>query len=125
MGLFGKSKKEKEKEYMQAIDVPQCLKENFELTIDEVFTIIGVGTVVAGIATSGMCRVGESAYINKTNGEVLETRITLIDVHTKQRKPNERGYRTEHMGIGLRGIDKEQIEKGDNLVVKNAGMYGI
>ena len=46
MGLFGKSKKEREKEYMSRIDVPSCLKENFTLTVDEIFTIIGVGTVV-------------------------------------------------------------------------------
>ena len=31
MGLFGKSKKEREKEYMNRLDVPLCLKEDFEL----------------------------------------------------------------------------------------------
>ena len=46
MGLFGKSKKEREKEYMNRLDVPLCLKEDFELIIDDVFTIMGVGTVV-------------------------------------------------------------------------------
>mgnify|MGYP007061203418 CR=1 FL=1 len=39
MGLFGKSKKEREKEYMNRLDVPLCLKEDFELIIDDVFTI--------------------------------------------------------------------------------------
>lgn len=43
MGLFGKSKKEREKEYMNRLDVPLCLKEDFELIIDDVFTIMGVG----------------------------------------------------------------------------------
>lgn len=33
MGLFGKSKKEREKEYMNRLDVPLCLKEDFELII--------------------------------------------------------------------------------------------
>ena len=33
MGLFGKSKKEREKEYMNRLDVPLCLKEDFELKI--------------------------------------------------------------------------------------------
>ena len=45
MGLFGKSKKEREKEYMNRLDVPLCLKEDFELIIDDIFTIMGVGTV--------------------------------------------------------------------------------
>ena len=43
MGLFGKSKKEREKEYMNKLDVPSCLKENFELIIDDAFTIMGIG----------------------------------------------------------------------------------
>ena len=46
MGLFGKSKKERETEYMSRLDVPSCLKEDFELIIDDIFTIMGVGTVV-------------------------------------------------------------------------------
>ena len=40
MGLFGKSKKEREKEYMNKLDVPSCLKENFELIIDDAFFTI-------------------------------------------------------------------------------------
>ena len=31
MGLFGKSKKEREKEYMNKLDVPSCLKENYSI----------------------------------------------------------------------------------------------
>ena len=125
MGLFGKSKKEREKEYMSRIDVPSCLKENFTLTVDEIFTIIGVGTVVTGNVETGICRTGDKAYINKANGEILETAITSIDVHTKERRPNGSGYKTEHIGIGLRGIYKEQLDKGDKIMVKNANMYGM
>lgn len=123
MGLFGKSRNEKEKEYMKKIDVLSCLKENFELNIAEVFTIVGVGTVATGNVIAGMCRVGEKAYINKINGDILETTITAIDAHTKDRKPNNCGYKTEHIGIGLRGISKEQLEKGDKIIVKNANIY--
>ena len=125
MGLFGKSKKEREKEYMSRIDVPSCLKENFTLTVDEIFTIIGVGTVVTGNVETGICRTGDKAYINTANGEILETAITSIDVHTKERRPNGSGYKTEHIGIGLRGIYKEQLDKGDKIMVKNANMYGM
>lgn len=42
MGLFGKSKKEREKEYMNRLDVPLCLKEDFELIIDDVFQSLNV-----------------------------------------------------------------------------------
>ena len=125
MRLFGKSKKEQEKDYMNRLDVPSCLKENFELIIDEVFTIMGVGTVATGNILIGMCREGENACIYKANGAVLETRITTVDAHTKERKSNGCGYKTEHVGLGLRGISKEQLEKGDKVIVKNAYMYGI
>ena len=33
MGLFGKSKKEKEAEYMERINVPQCLKQDFVMNV--------------------------------------------------------------------------------------------
>lgn len=120
MGLFGKGKKEKEQEYMSKINVEACLKENFELIIDDVFTIIGVGTLVTGTVNAGMCRVGEKAYITKINGNIIKTTITSIDIHTKERKPNECAYKTEHVGIALRGVSKEQLQKGDKLVIKNA-----
>ena len=46
MGLFGKNKKEREKEYMNRLDVPLFLKEDFELIIDDIFTIMGGGYLV-------------------------------------------------------------------------------
>lgn len=76
MGLFGKSKKEREKEYMNRLDVSLCLKENFELIIDDVFTIMGVGTVATGNISTGMCREGENACVYKTNGGVLNSVYT-------------------------------------------------
>lgn len=113
------------KEYMNRLDVPLCLKEDFELIIDDVFTIMGVGTVATGNISTGMCREGENACVYKTNGGVLETIITTIDIHTKERKSNGCGYKTEHVGLGLRGVSKEQLEKGDRVIVKNANMYGM
>ena len=77
MGLFGKSKKEREKEYMNKLDVPSCLKENFELIIDDAFTIMGVGTVATGNILIGMCREGENACIYKANGDILESELLL------------------------------------------------
>ncbi len=111
MGIFGKSKKEREKEYMNKLDVKSCLKENFELIIDDVFTIIGVGTVATGYILTGMCRVGEDVSIYVANGDVLKTTITTVDAHTKERKSNDCGYKTEHVGLGLRGISKGTIRK--------------
>ena len=72
MGLFGKSKKEREKEYMNRLDVPLCLKEDFELIIDDIFTIMGVGTVATGNISTGMCREGENACVYKNLIKVFD-----------------------------------------------------
>ena len=84
MGLFGKSKKEREKEYMSKLDVPSCLKENFELIIDDAFTIMGVGTVATGNILIGMCREGENACIYKANGDELNQIGIKIDMYRQE-----------------------------------------
>ena len=71
-----------------------------------------------------MCRVGEMAIIN-ANGSNLETTITVVDAHTKERKHNGCAYRTEHVGLGLRGIKKEQLNIGDMVKIQNANQYGM
>ena len=45
--------------------------------------------------------------------------------HAKQFLLPGCGYKTEHVGLGLRGVSKEQLEKGDRVIVKNANMYGM
>ena len=106
-------------------DIGRENRSDRQLIIDDIFTIMGVGTVATGNILIGMCREGENACIYKANGDILETRITTVDVHTKERKANGCGYKTEHVGLGLRGISKEQLEKGDKVIVKNANMYGM
>ena len=101
--------------------VSEWSEKNLPLTPED----ITFGTVATGNILTGMCREGENACIYKTNGDELETIITTIDTHTKERKSNGCGYKTEHVGLGLRGISKEQLEKGDRVIVKNANMYGM
>ena len=95
MGLFGKSMREKEEEYMRRINVSECLKQDFRMRIDDTFTLIGTGTVVVGQIVSGMCREGEPVFIVQQSG-VLESVITQIDIHTK---PEERIMRHMHQNM--------------------------
>ena len=124
MGLFGKSKKAKEKEYLEKIHAQDCKHHDFLMTVRGVFALVGEGTVIAGIVQSGMCREGERAVLVKTNGQVLETQITGIDLRTKERRPNGAVYTSEMAGLKLRGLKKEEVEVGDRLVIRNA-MNGI
>lgn len=116
MGLFRNREKE-EKDYLESLDIDSMQNEDFCLEIEETFVIIGVGTVVTGYVTSGMCHIGEKAILQKENEEI-ETRILNIDVHTKKRRSNGVAYKGEHVGIHIRGIAKEQVSNGDKLVVK-------
>ena len=50
----------------------------FKHFIDDVFTIMGVGTVATGNISTGMCREGENACVYKANGGVLETIIATV-----------------------------------------------
>lgn len=121
MGLFGKSKKERETEYMSRLDVPSCLKEDFELIIDDIFTIMGVGTVATGNILTGMCREGENACIYKANGDILETRITTVDVHTKERKANGCGYTYNDMDDLIEVCVKNMVS--ENFTEEQARSY--
>lgn len=60
MGLFG-GRKKKEAACWAMLDAESCLKENFQLTVDDAFALVGRGTTVTGTVTSGMCREGEAA----------------------------------------------------------------
>lgn len=110
MGLFGKSRK----------DIALYQKEYFEFQIEDVFTMPGGGTLVTGYVARGMCRVGEKAHIYRKSGEILETAIISVEIPPKTRRPNQCGYKTEHIGIRLRGISKDQVEKGDRIIINNA-----
>ncbi len=116
MGLFGNRDK-KEKEYLESLDINSMINEKFCLEIDDIFLIMGVGTVVTGNVTSGMCHTGDSAILQTPNGNI-ETTILQIDIHENKRKSNGVAYRGEHVGIQLRGVSKEQVTKGDKLFLK-------
>ena len=123
MGLFGKSRKEKEQEaaYFARIGVPALLQQDFSMRIDAVFETKD-GVVVAGRAGAGACRVGESALVCGPQGE-LETKIGAIDLRTRERRPDGTLYATELAGVALRGLRKEQVHPGDVLMVYNAGRH--
>ena len=96
---------------MNRLDVPSCLKEDFELIIDDVFTIMGVGTVATGNISTGMCREGENACVYKNKWRCIRDYNYYHRYTYKERKSNGCGYKTEHVGLGLRGVSKKQLEK--------------
>lgn len=109
----------KRREYIESLNIAECLKENFCLPIDEVVTLAGVGTVVVGTVESGICRKGEQAYLEQEGGRIDIT-LGHIDLETLRRKSDEKAYKTEHIAVLLIGVTEEQVKVGGKVIVENA-----
>ena len=117
--ILFKKRKEREREYIENLNIAECLKENFCMPIEKVVFIAGPGTVVVGTVGTGICREGELAYLEQEDGR-LGVFLGHIDLETLRRKPDGKAYRTEHIAVSLRGISKDQVKVGGKLIIENA-----
>lgn len=86
---------------------------DFLLTVQDVFTITGRGTVVTGQVERGFIKVGNSVKIkNSATGEIKTSVITGIEMFRKLLDTANAG---DHVGILLRGLKRDEISKGDIL----------
>jgi len=98
---------------MDAVDtfIPEPVREidkPFLLPVEDVFTISGRGTVVTGRAERGVIRVGDEV-------EVVGIRPTLKTVCTGVemfRKTLDQGQAGDNIGVLLRGVKREEVERG-------------
>jgi elongation factor Tu len=98
---------------MEAVDsfipTPKRDKEKpFMMPIEDVFSISGRGTVVTGRIESGVGKVGDTVEIVGFRDTQSST-ITGIEMFNKEMKEGEAG---ENVGVLLRGIKKEDVERG-------------
>ncbi|MEC7735046.1 MAG: elongation factor Tu [Pseudomonadota bacterium] len=103
-------------ELMKQIDdyVPQPDRpkdQPFLMPIEDVFSISGRGTVVTGRVESGVINVNEEIEIVG----VKETQKTVCTGVEMFRKLLDQGEAGDNVGILLRGIDREQVERGQVL----------
>ncbi len=78
------------------------------MSVEDVFSITGRGTVATGRIERGVVKVGEEIEIVGL-GETMKTTVTGVEMFRKQL---EQGMAGDNVGILLRGIDKEAIERG-------------
>ena len=83
----------------------------FELEVEDVFSIVGRGTIVTGRVTSGSVSVGDEVLIFN-NG--IKTQVTGIEMFRKQCDTATEG---DNVGILLRGISRDDVERGF-LIIK-------
>ncbi len=100
-------------ELMDAIDSEVAEPERpidkpFMMSIEDVFSITGRGTVATGRIERGIVKVGEEVEIVGL-GETMKTTVTGVEMF---RKLLDQGQAGDNVGLLLRGIEKTQIQRG-------------
>jgi len=85
------------------------LERPFMMAVEDVFSISGRGTVGTGRIESGRVKVGEEVAIVGLRPEVGKSVVTGIEMF---RKLLDEGQAGDNVGILLRGIEKNDLERG-------------
>jgi elongation factor Tu len=104
-------------ELMEAVDsyIPEPQREidkPFLLPIEDVFTITGRGTVVTGRVEQGIVKVGEEVEMVGIHPETTKTVVTGVEMFQKLLDEGRAG---DNIGTLLRGIKREDVERGQVL----------
>ena len=102
---------------MKTVDeyIPQParpLDRPFLMPIEDVFSISGRGTVVTGRVESGIVKVGEEVEIVGIAPEVRKSVCTGVEMF---RKLLDQGQAGDNIGALLRGVGREDVERGQVL----------
>ena len=108
-------------ELMKAVDsyIPtpeRALDRPFLMPIEDVFTITGRGTVVTGRIEQGIVRVGDKVHLIGIHEKTQETTVTGVEMF---RKMLDEGQAGDNVGMLLRGIGREDVERG--MVIAKPG----
>jgi elongation factor Tu len=113
-GLNGEPQWEKAiDDLMEAVDsyIPQPAREKdkpFLMPVEDIFSIQGRGTVVTGRIEKGVCKVGEEMEIVGFT-DTRKTVVTGVEMFKKLLDSGEAG---DNVGLLLRGIEKDDVERG-------------
>ncbi|MAB83045.1 MAG: elongation factor Tu [Phycisphaerae bacterium] len=104
-------------ELMEALDsyIPtpeRAVDKDFLMSIEDVFSIKGRGTVVTGRIERGMVEVGTEIEIVGLSEETRKTTVTGVEMFNKILEDAQAG---DNVGCLLRGIEKEDVERGQVL----------
>ena len=104
-------------ELMDAIDahIPQPPREVDKpllMAVEDVFSIEGRGTVATGRIERGLVKVGDEVEIVGLSGELRKTTVTGVEMFNKTL---DRGEAGDNVGCLLRGIKRDEVERGQVL----------
>ena len=101
-------------ELMAAVDEqiplpPRPVDQDFLMSVEDVFSITGRGTVATGRIERGRIKVGENVEIVGMREESMNSTCTGVEMFRKILTEGEAG---DNAGILLRGIEKDDIKRG-------------
>jgi elongation factor Tu len=104
-------------ELLKAVDeyIPTPERETdkpFLMPIEDVFSITGRGTVATGRIERGEVKIGEEVEIVGMKKEIDKTTVTGVEMFRKEMTEGQAG---DNVGVLLRGVSKEAIERGQVL----------
>lgn len=99
---------------MEAVDesvpLPQrVLDKPFSLSVEDVFSIQGRGTVVTGRIEQGIVKVGDEVQIIGISPQPIKSTVTGVEMFKKQLNEGQAG---DNVGLLLRGIKREDVVRG-------------
>ena len=104
-------------ELLDALDeyIPEptrAIDQPFLMPVEDVFSIKGRGTVGTGRVERGQVRVGDDVEIVGLTAEVRKTVVTGVEMF---RKTLDSGQAGDNIGVLLRGIEKDELSRGEVL----------
>ncbi len=104
-------------ELMEKVDeyVPEPerdIDKPFLMPVEDVFTITGRGTVATGRVEQGVVKTGEEVEMVGIHKETAKTVVTGVEMF---RKLLDQGQAGDNIGCLLRGVKREEIERGQVL----------
>ncbi|MCL6548810.1 MAG: elongation factor Tu, partial [Alicyclobacillus sp.] len=104
-------------ELLEACDnwIPEPVRDidkPFLMSVEDVFSITGRGTVATGRVERGIVKVGDEVEIVGLTEEPRKTVVTGVEMF---RKILDQGQAGDNIGVLLRGIDRKEIERGQVL----------
>ncbi|MEJ7595593.1 MAG: elongation factor Tu [Planctomycetaceae bacterium] len=106
---------------MEALDssIPEpkrAIDKPFMMAVEDVFSIEGRGTVATGRIEAGVVKVGEKIQIIGLR-DTQETTVTGVEMF---QKTLDQGIAGDNVGLLLRGLKKEDIQRGQVLAANNS-----
>jgi elongation factor Tu len=110
------------KELLRVVDeyIPQPEREvdkPFMMPVEDVFSIKGRGTVVTGRVERGRVKTGETVEIVGLRDKSMSTVVTGVEMF---HKTLDEGMAGDNCGLLLRGIERDEVERGQVVAAPNS-----